>query len=363
MGAGAEAAGKVPGIEAVLAKTKRVTGTDTGTIQGVRNSLQSASDEAAGSHQAITSTLTGLPAAWHGSDADAFSGYLDKFTAASKAAKEHLDEGIAGLDKAVTALDDAKQEIEKALGTIADDYESTLKAANAKATTDNTPLNEGDKKSIANEAIKANEPAIDHAIQDAERALGEIAKDLHVSISGLDKQFSIMPHPKTGDSTTPQSAPVNYDGGGGGYSGGGGGYSGGGGGGGMGSSGGPPAGPVPGNVREWLREAIKELQAAGINVTDADIPKIWQIIQHESGGDPHAINDWDSNAANGTPSKGLMQTIDPTFNSYKLPGHGDIWNPVDNICAGVNYTISRYGSIDNTPGLASMASGGAYQGY
>ena len=41
---------------------------------------------------------------------------------------------------------------------------------------------------------------------------------------------------------------------------------------------------------------------------------IWMIIQHESGGNPNAINNWDSNAAAGMPSKGLMQTIDPTFN-------------------------------------------------
>ena len=91
--------------------------------------------------------------------------------------------------------------------------------------------------------------------------------------------------------------------------------------------------------------------------------RIWQIIQHESGGNPHAINNWDSNAEKGTPSKGLMQTIDPTFQSYKLPGHDDIWNPVDNICAGVNYAISRYGSLANVPGIKATESGGGYVGY
>ena len=131
----------------------------------------------------------------------------------------------------------------------------------------------------------------------------------------------------------------------------------------MGSSGGPPAGPVPGNVQDWIKQAQEILRANGINVPDADVPKIWAIIQHESGGNPHAQNNWDSNAAKGTPSKGLMQCIDPTFNSYKLPGHGDIWNPVDNICAGVNYAISRYGSLDNVPGIKAMSGGGAYQGY
>jgi SLT domain-containing protein len=58
-----------------------------------------------------------------------------------------------------------------------------------------------------------------------------------------------------------------------------------------------------------------------------------------------------------------MQCIDSTFNSYKLPGHDDIYSPVDNIIAGVRYTLGRYGSFANHPGLASMAHGGGYQGY
>ncbi|HVK23454.1 MAG TPA: transglycosylase SLT domain-containing protein [Actinokineospora sp.] len=70
-----------------------------------------------------------------------------------------------------------------------------------------------------------------------------------------------------------------------------------------------------------------------------------------------------SNAAKGTPSKGLMQCIDPTFQSHKLPGHDNIWNPVDNICAGVNYAISRYGSLSNVPGIKATHGGGGYVGY
>jgi SLT domain-containing protein len=132
----------------------------------------------------------------------------------------------------------------------------------------------------------------------------------------------------------------------------------------MGPSGGPPAGgPPPGNVQEWIKQAIEILRQNGVNVSEADAQRIWQIIQHESGGNPQAINNWDSNAAKGTPSKGLMQCIDPTFNSYKIPGHGDIWNPVDNICAGVNYAISRYGSLGNVPGIKATAGGGSYVGY
>ncbi|WP_344056415.1 transglycosylase SLT domain-containing protein, partial [Prauserella halophila] len=166
----------------------------------------------------------------------------------------------------------------------------------------------------------------------------------------------------TGGISNPGSAPSV----GGGGSGGGGGAEtavGGGGGGGLGSSGGPPAGPPPGNVEQWIKEAIKVLQENGIPVTEENIDQIWTIIEHESGGDPRAINDWDSNAAKGTPSKGLMQCIDPTFDSHALPGHGDIWDPVDNIIAGVSYTFDRYGSLEQHPGLESIASGGGYQPY
>jgi SLT domain-containing protein len=58
-----------------------------------------------------------------------------------------------------------------------------------------------------------------------------------------------------------------------------------------------------------------------------------------------------------------MQTIDSTFSSYALPGHTDIWNPVDNIVAGVRYALSRYGSLDDVPGVAAVHNGGSYVGY
>ena len=58
---------------------------------------------------------------------------------------------------------------------------------------------------------------------------------------------------------------------------------------------------------------------------------------HESAGNPSAVNGWDSNAAKGTPSIGLLQVIQPTFNAYQLAGHGNIYNPVDNIIAGARY--------------------------
>lgn len=125
-----------------------------------------------------------------------------------------------------------------------------------------------------------------------------------------------------------------------------------------------PTGPLPsGDVARWIAEAKQKLIAMGYDPEDIDERAIALIIQHESAGNPYAENRWDSNWVAGHPSKGLMQTIDSTFNSYKAPGHDDIWNPVDNIIAGVRYSIDRYGSLASVPGVAAVNSGGAYQGY
>ncbi|HJT03528.1 MAG TPA: transglycosylase SLT domain-containing protein [Pseudonocardiaceae bacterium] len=77
------------------------------------------------------------------------------------------------------------------------------------------------------------------------------------------------------------------------------------------------------------------------------------IIMHESGGNPDAINNWDINAARGTPSQGLMQTIPSTFRACVLPSLADrpITDPVANITAGVRSMIAHHG-------LATVMAGG-----
>ena len=124
-----------------------------------------------------------------------------------------------------------------------------------------------------------------------------------------------------------------------------------------------PTGGPQGEVRDWIREAMAILQAEGVATDKMDPDDIATIIDHESGGDPEAINNWDSNADKGTPSQGLMQTIGPTFDSYKLAGHGEITDPVDNIIAGVRYAIARYGSVSEVPGVEAVARGDSYVGY
>ncbi|WP_245553553.1 transglycosylase SLT domain-containing protein [Nocardia veterana] len=128
-------------------------------------------------------------------------------------------------------------------------------------------------------------------------------------------------------------------------------------------SGGPPSTMPAGQQGQWISEALRILREHGYDTSGIDPADIATIIAHESSGNPHAINLWDSNAAAGHPSKGLMQTIDSTFAAYSLPGHRDIWNPVDNIIAGVRYSIERYGSVANVPGVSNLHSGGHYVGY
>jgi len=117
-------------------------------------------------------------------------------------------------------------------------------------------------------------------------------------------------------------------------------------------------GKASGNVKKWITAALM--------ITGT--PMSWlgplsTMAMKESGGNPRAINLWDSNAKRGTPSKGLMQTIDPTFNAYKLPGFNDIWNPIHNAIAAIRYIKARYGSVFNTPGIKNMSRGRGYKGY
>ncbi|MFH8471717.1 transglycosylase SLT domain-containing protein [Streptomyces sp. NPDC018000] len=106
-----------------------------------------------------------------------------------------------------------------------------------------------------------------------------------------------------------------------------------------------PAHSGGGNVDSWINQALEVMRAKGIPGTYEGIHR---NLMRESSGNPNAINGWDSNAAKGIPSKGLLQVIDPTFNSYHVSGTSkNIYDPVANITAAANYAAHRYGSIDN----------------
>lgn len=110
--------------------------------------------------------------------------------------------------------------------------------------------------------------------------------------------------------------------------------------------GGGEDGPQGTGVSRWRESVVRALKANGIEPNDFRVSKILATIQRESGGDPNVQNNWDINAINGTPSIGLMQTIGPTFNAYKHPGHNNIRNGYDNLLAAINYIKHRYGTSD-----------------
>ncbi|MFI1393394.1 transglycosylase SLT domain-containing protein [Streptomyces sp. NPDC020681] len=98
----------------------------------------------------------------------------------------------------------------------------------------------------------------------------------------------------------------------------------------------------------WIKESLDVMARHGI---PGSYDGIHRNIMRESSGNPLAINNWDSNALAGTPSKGLLQVIEPTFLAYHVPGTSmDAYDPVANITAACNYAADRYGSIDNVNG-------------
>ncbi|MFI2199182.1 transglycosylase SLT domain-containing protein [Streptomyces sp. NPDC020192] len=99
------------------------------------------------------------------------------------------------------------------------------------------------------------------------------------------------------------------------------------------------------NLDGWIRESLDIMRAKGI---PGSYSGLHRNIIRESSGNPMAINNWDINAVNGIPSKGLLQVIQPTFNAYHVAGTSwNIYDPVANITAAANYAAHRYGSMDN----------------
>ncbi|GGM55435.1 hypothetical protein GCM10012275_28200 [Longimycelium tulufanense] len=101
-------------------------------------------------------------------------------------------------------------------------------------------------------------------------------------------------------------------------------------------------------VAQWRPQVEQVLRM--LNEPLSLVPNVLRRMQQESGGNPRAVNLWDSNAVAGTPSVGLMQVIRPTYQTYKGPDnpphmHGVSIDPISNIYAGLNYARNRYPSI------------------
>ncbi|MCD2263678.1 tape measure protein [Dietzia aurantiaca] len=120
-----------------------------------------------------------------------------------------------------------------------------------------------------------------------------------------------------------------------------------------------------GGAEQWRGLAMQALARHGYNPAQ-HIDAMLKQIQIESGGVPNAINNWDSNAAKGTPSGGLLQVIEPTYrrvrNAYPeafvgLPDNHMI--PATNLVAGVGAVRMDWGGpAGRWPTTAGYDNGG-----
>ena len=92
-------------------------------------------------------------------------------------------------------------------------------------------------------------------------------------------------------------------------------------------------------LADWAIEHVNQ-SMKGITQTTAMVEQ----IHDESGGDPRAVNNGDSNAAAGTPSGGLLQVIGPTFAANRDPSlPDDVFDPAANLVAALRYYVPKYG--------------------
>ncbi len=101
----------------------------------------------------------------------------------------------------------------------------------------------------------------------------------------------------------------------------------------------------PNDLSGWIAQAQSVLASDGDQVPSA--AAITARAMTESSGNPAAQNHWDENQALYGGTYGLMQMIEPTFDTWALPGYTDIMNPVDSIIASVRYANYTYGSFNN----------------
>jgi uncharacterized protein YukE len=299
------------GVGASIANSaKPVYTADPGSITTIANDLTTAAGSADGCNTAVNTAVNGL-GTWTGDTANAFKGYMSQFTSAGAAGHTALTAGATAIGEAAKALTNGKTSLEKLFEQILTEYRKNLKAYGTTAPHPTT----AEAEQAARTAVSDNSGAITSQLTTINTALGTAAADISKAANGFSPKFSSLntPSGSSPPTTTPSSAapprsssgPGGGSGGGGGGGGGGGSHSGGGGGGfsggggggggggGLGPSGGPPSSPPPGNVQQWIQEAIQILEQNGVPASELNANDIWTIIQHESGGNPNAINNWD----------------------------------------------------------------------
>jgi SLT domain-containing protein len=104
---------------------------------------------------------------------------------------------------------------------------------------------------------------------------------------------------------------------------------------------------APGRVGHWIAAALDHL-----GIVDPVARRNWirgyqTLIARESGGRPAVVGLGSA--------QGVAQTIPATFARYHQRGTStNIYDPVANICASMNYVIDRYGVSRSGKNLAAM---------
>lgn len=140
-------------------------------------------------------------------------------------------------------------------------------------------------------------------------------------------------------------------------------------------------GKVGGSGSANARRAIQRAQSilGGRYKSSYITEQMMRVAKRESNYQAGAVNDWDINAKNGTPSKGMFQMIEPSFRAYAKPGHGNILNPTDEAISAMRYIVGKWvpimgswrsafkragdfayatGGVINTSGMYQLAEGG-----
>lgn len=97
----------------------------------------------------------------------------------------------------------------------------------------------------------------------------------------------------------------------------------------------------------WRPQIREALRLNGIAPTEAMVRKWETQLGWESSGNPNAVqgNIGDINNKTGDLAKGLVQVIGATFRAYHVPGtSNNVFDPVANLAAGINYARHRYGA-------------------